>query len=105
MGINSFYSVLCFLIFDNKPLLQYALANLVTKEKLKEALQSLYTYDSTNVDDELVQSFYQPTQVPSVEATVEVLSQIYVNDPGKTPMNYHQLYPHIVGGTVCDDNV
>ena len=95
--IHRGYDVLCFLIFKNTRLLTYALTSVITRETLQAALTALYVHTPTNVDRDLVDSFYIPTQTPSVAATVDVLSQIYCNPPGKTPMQYHQRYPEIIG--------
>mmetsp|Transcript_8671 Transcript_8671/g.9938 ORF Transcript_8671/g.9938 Transcript_8671/m.9938 type:complete len:459 (-) Transcript_8671:148-1524(-) len=97
--IRNLYNVLVVLIFKNYWLLEYALSEKITPDLLKQTLSNLYTVNPQHVDDELAQSFYQPTQVPSVSATVEVLSQIYCNDPGRTPMDLHRLYPTIIGST------
>jgi pimeloyl-ACP methyl ester carboxylesterase len=99
------------LIFDNIPLLTYALEKVVTKELLQNALVGLYQCapdPEARVDDALVDSFYLPAQGAG---SVEVLNQIYTNDPGKTPMEIHQDHEtflqdipiHLVWGT--KDNV
>lgn len=87
--INSFYNVLTFLIFDNRWLLAYVLDEVVTKELLRNTLQSLYKYNPDRVDDELVDSFYFPAKD---EGSVEALSQIFCNDPGTTPFELHEKY-------------
>lgn len=82
------------LIFDSIPLLTYVLDKVVTQELLRNALTGLYQYaDDPNarVDDALVDSFYYPAKDPG---SPETLSQIYTNNPGKTPMVLYQ--EHIV---------
>ena len=83
---EAIYAVLEIAIFRNKRLLQYLLDEKVTKEVLKETLQGLYKHDPSRVDNELVNSIYEPAQQPGA---VDALSQIYVNDPGKTPLDLH----------------
>jgi len=95
-AINLLYDVLVTLIFGNRFLLQYALENVVTKDLLKETLQSLYKVNPQRVDDVLVDSFFNPAQD---DGSVEALSQIYCNDPGKTPFDLHEEY----GSTVLND--
>jgi pimeloyl-ACP methyl ester carboxylesterase len=101
------FDVLDTLIFDNVPLLTYVLNGLVTKDLLRNALMGLYQYaqpdPSTWVDDTLVDSFYCPAKE---DGSVEALNQIYTNDAGKTPMEFHQDYPllenvpfHLVWGS------
>jgi len=87
--INSLYNVLTFFIFENRWLLAYVLDEVVTKDLLRNTLQSLYKYNPDQVDDELVDSFYIPAKD---EGSVEALSQIYSNDPGKTPFELHEKY-------------
>lgn len=91
-AINALYDLLVLLIFNNRPLLEYALKNIVTRQLLEQILQSLYICRPDRVDDELVESFFLPAQD---EGSVETLSQIYCNDPGKTPFDLHAEY----GGT------
>jgi pimeloyl-ACP methyl ester carboxylesterase len=87
--INALYNVLDVFLFRNTILLSYILNQVVTKDLLRSTLQSLYKFQPDRVDDELVDSFYQPAKdVGSVEA----LSQIYTNDPGATPMDLHRKY-------------
>jgi pimeloyl-ACP methyl ester carboxylesterase len=83
------------LIFGNKSLLTYLVENKVTKESLRTALLGLYALaddPESRVDDELVNSFVDPVVNDSAENVVEVISQIYLNDAGKTPMELHELY-------------
>eukprot|EP00978_Attheya_sp_CCMP212_P022163 scaffold65752_cov58-Attheya_sp.AAC.4 len=87
------FSILDTLIFKNQALLQYVLTDIVTKELLRNALQSLYKCSPERVDDELVDSFFRPAKDPGA---VDALSQIYVNDPGKTPMTFHREYDDIL---------
>jgi len=108
--LNAVFGTLDFLLFGNIPLLDYLLKNVVTKELLKETLINLYPNAinaEQRVDEELVDSFFLPAQD---EGSVEALSQIYVNDAGKTPMQLHErseniqdLPIHLVWGTY--DNV
>jgi len=91
---NSLFDLLNTLIFDNAVLLRYALNNIVTKELLKDALTSLYTNLPERVDDELVDSFYYPAK--GGEGCVESIRQIYCNDAGLTPLEYHQKHPEIL---------
>ncbi|KAL3782712.1 hypothetical protein ACHAW5_005922 [Stephanodiscus triporus] len=93
--LNRLFDVINFLIFDNKILLQFALNNVVTKELLGDALKSLYTFSPDRVDMELVDSFYYPAKMGG-EGAVEAIRQIYTNDAGLTPMEYHQKYPEIL---------
>ncbi|KAL3921237.1 MAG: hypothetical protein SGILL_002849, partial [Bacillariaceae sp.] len=83
------------LIFGNKLLLSYLVDNQVTKETLRNALVGLYACaedPESRVDDELVDSFVDPVVNDSTENVVNVISQIYLNDAGKTPMEMHELY-------------
>ncbi len=93
--LNRLFDVLNFLIFDNKILLRYALNNVVTKELLEDALKSLYTCSPDRVDRELVDSFYYPAKMGG-EGAVEAIRQIYTNNAGLTPMEYHQKYREIL---------
>lgn len=83
------FDVLDFLIFDNFPLLNFLLSNVVTKDFLKDVLMGLYQSAPDRVTDDLVESFYLPAQD---EGSVGALNQIYTNDPGKTPMQFHVEY-------------
>ena len=94
-ALNRLFDVLNFLIFDNKILLRYALNNVVTKELLEDALKSLYMCSPDRVDRELVDSFYYPAKMGG-EGAVEAIRQIYTNDAGLTPMEYHQKYQQIL---------
>ena len=94
-AFNGLFDVLNGLIFDNKFLLQYALNNIVTKELLEDALKSLYIVSPERVDSELVDSFYYPAKTGG-EGAVEAIRQIYTNDAGLTPMEYHEKYPEIL---------
>lgn len=87
--INTLYDILSILIFNNRLLLTYVLDKVVTPELLLNTLQSLYKYNPSNVDDELVQSFYLPSKD---NGSVEALSQIYCNDPGPTPYELHDKH-------------
>lgn len=68
------------------PLLDIALRYFVTKDALRGALESLYLHAPENVDDELVDSFFYPAKS---EGALGALRQIYVNDPGPSPMALH----------------
>ena len=92
---NLLFDVLNLLIFNNKILLQYALNNIVTKELLKDALRSLYIHSKDRVDDELINSFYYPAKMGG-DGAVEAIRQIYTNDAGLTPMEYHTKYSMIL---------
>jgi pimeloyl-ACP methyl ester carboxylesterase len=84
------FDFLDLLIFGNVPLLTFLLNKVVTKGLLKSALTGLYQFapnPDSRVDDALVDSFYFPARDPG---SVETLSQIYTNDPGKTPMEFHE---------------
>lgn len=93
------------LLFDNRVVLTYVLQKIVTRELLRDALQSLYISHPDRVDDALVESFYEPAKD---DGAVEALSQIYTNDPGATPMDLHAKYAeflhklpiHLVWGLV-----
>eukprot|EP00614_Pseudopedinella_elastica_P025386 CAMPEP_0172634752 /NCGR_PEP_ID=MMETSP1068-20121228/196049_1 /TAXON_ID=35684 /ORGANISM="Pseudopedinella elastica, Strain CCMP716" /LENGTH=278 /DNA_ID=CAMNT_0013446755 /DNA_START=350 /DNA_END=1186 /DNA_ORIENTATION=+ len=91
------------LLFNNRFVLGLVLDRVVTKELLREALTNLYLHDPSQVDDELVDSFYGPAKG---EGAAGALSQIYTNDPGLSPMQLHAKYPaldalpiHLVWGT------
>jgi pimeloyl-ACP methyl ester carboxylesterase len=92
---NLLFDVLNLLIFNNKILLRYALNNIVTKELLKDALRSLYMHSKDRVDDELINSFYYPAKMGG-DGAVEAIRQIYTNDAGLTPMEYHTKYSAIL---------
>jgi pimeloyl-ACP methyl ester carboxylesterase len=92
---NLLFDVLNKLIFDNKLLLRYALDQIVTKQLLEDALRSLYICSPDRVDIELVDSFYYPAKLGG-EGAVEAIRQIYTNDAGLTPMEYHEKYEHIL---------
>ena len=76
-------------LFKNPPVLNYLLNKVVTKDLLRGALEGLYRYDSTRVDDELIDSFYYPAKE---KGAPEALGQIYTNDPGRSPMDLHAKY-------------
>ena len=84
--LKSLFATLNNLIFGNQPLLSYILTNVVTRDLLRQALTNLYLTTPERVDDELVESFYLPAKQ---EGAVDALSQIYTNNPGKTPQ---QIY-------------
>ena len=85
-AIRTLFFVLNTLLFGNQPLLSYVLGNVVTRDFLRSALENLYLQNPDRVDDELVESFYLPAKQ---DGAVDALSQIYTNNPGKTPQ---QLY-------------
>lgn len=85
--IKTVFNILNALIFGNQALLGYVLDNVVTTDFLRNALQNLYLISPDRVDDELVESFYLPAKE---DGAVDALSQIYTNDPGKTPMQMYQ---------------
>lgn len=87
--INVLFNLFDVLIFNNRLVLGYVLDKVVTKELLSNTLQSLYKCNPDRVDDELVESFYLPAKD---HGSVEALSQIYVNDPGATPMELHDKH-------------
>ena len=95
------YSILELVIFKNKRLLQYLLDEKITKDVLKETLQGLYKHDPSRIDEELVNSFYEPAQQPGA---VDALSQIYANEPGKTPMDLHDEYATLLQNYFADGN-
>ena len=76
-------------LFKNPPVLNYLLNKVVTKDLLRGALEGLYRYDPTRVDDELIDSFYYPAKE---KGAPEALGQIYTNDPGRSPMDLHAKY-------------
>jgi len=85
------------LVFNNIPLLNYALKNVVTKELLRNALVGLYKCSpdpASRVDDALVDSFYNPAQD---EGAVQALNQIYTNDGGDTPMQVYERHAQFLG--------
>jgi pimeloyl-ACP methyl ester carboxylesterase len=84
--LKSLFAILNTLVFGNQPLLSYVLDEVVTRDFLRKALTNLYLTTPERVDDELVESFYLPAKE---EGAVDALSQIYTNDPGKTPQ---QIY-------------
>lgn len=84
--IGFLFRTLNALLFDNPTVLKYVLSNVVTRELLTDALQSLYIKNPDRVDEVLVESFFAPAQD---EGAVEALSQIYTNEPGSTPMDLH----------------
>lgn len=47
------------------------------------------------MDSELVDSFYYPAKTGG-EGAVEAIRQIYTNDAGLTPMEYHEKYAEIL---------
>jgi len=89
------FGVLNNLIFNNEMLLKFALNNIVTKDLLRDALKSLYTYNPERVDDELVDSFYYPAKFGG-DGAINAIRQIYCNDPGLSPMELHAKYPEIL---------
>lgn len=92
---TSIFDLLDFLIFNNINLLTYLLESVVTEELLENALLGLYKCakdPKSRVDDELVKSFYLPA---SDKGAVSALNQIYTNDAGKTPMEFHQDNPKL----------
>ena len=108
---TALFDLLDALIFNNVPLLTYVLDKVVTKELLQNALTGLYKCakdPASRVDETLVDSFYVPAKQPG---SVEALNQIYTNDAGPSPMEYHDRYAqlgtaipmHVIWGT--EDNV
>mmetsp|Transcript_87 Transcript_87/g.189 ORF Transcript_87/g.189 Transcript_87/m.189 type:complete len:431 (+) Transcript_87:87-1379(+) len=93
--INWLFDVFNALIFDNEFLLRYALNNIVTKEVLGDALKSLYVVSPERVDSDLVDSFYYPAKMGG-NGAIEAIRQIYCNDAGLTPMEYHGKYPELL---------
>ena len=92
--VSALFSVLNALVFGNVPLLTYVLDKVVTKELLRNALTGLYQYSTEDrVDNALVDSFYYPAKDPG---SPEALSQIYVNDPGSTPMQIYQAHQELL---------
>eukprot|EP00985_Skeletonema_marinoi_P025533 scaffold18875_cov115-Skeletonema_marinoi.AAC.1 len=89
------FGILNNLIFDNELLLKFALNDVVTKDLLRDALKSLYTYNSEQVDEELVDSFYYPAKFGG-DGAVEAIRQIYTNDAGLSPMELTAKYPEIL---------
>lgn len=92
--INFILDVFDALLFKNERLISYVLDEVVTRDLLRDTLKNLYRSQPERVDDELVESFYMPGKG---EGAVEALSQIYTNDPGKTPMELHEMYPDKLG--------
>lgn len=92
---NRLFDVLNFLIFDNALLLRYVLDKVVTKELLRETLVGLYPHSPDRVDQQLVDSFYYPAKTGG-EGAIEAIRQIYTNDAGITPMEYHARYPDLL---------
>ena len=100
------FGVLNSLIFGNKPLLRYLLNDVVTEDLLRDALRSLYPRNPDRVDDQLVESFYRPAKTGG-EGGVDLIKQIYTNDAGYTPKEYHDRYKdlldslplHLIWGT------
>jgi len=93
--VTVFFDVLNLLVFNNKALLTYVIDEKVSKEVLRNALISLYAYaedPESKVNDELVDSFIDPVLNDSTSAVVEVLSQIYTNEAGRTPMEIQTKY-------------
>lgn len=94
-AFDRLFDALNFLVFDNKILLQYVLNNVVSKELLGDALRGLYKCSPHRVDGELIDSFYYPAKLGG-DGAVEAIRQIYTNDAGLTPMEYHEKYPTIL---------
>ena len=93
--LSLFFDVLNVLVFNNKALLTYVLDTQVSRDSIRNALINLYSNadnPESRVDDELVDSFINPVLKDSTPEVVEVLSQIYTNDAGKTPMELHAQY-------------
>lgn len=93
--VSAIFSALDKLIFDNSSLLTYVIENQLSKEVLRNALLNLYACaddPERRVDDELVDSFLNPVLKDPTAAVVEVIRQIYTNDAGKTPMEFHEKY-------------
>lgn len=83
-------------IFGNISLLQWILDKVITKEVLRKTLLELYPslsngLDANRVDDELVESFYQPAK-DDTAAAAHVLSQILTNEAGLTPMEVYSKH-------------
>lgn len=94
--VSALFDLVDRLVFDNPTVLTYIFDNLVTEGAVRSALLNLYACaddPESRVDSELVQSFLRPVVDDTTPAVVEVLRQIYTNDPGKTPMELHQEYP------------
>jgi len=94
-ALSFLFDVLDLLVFKNKILLTYVIDKQVSKDSLRNVLMNLYAYAEDpqgRVDDELVDSFIDPVLNDSTPVVVEVLSQIYTNDAGRTPMELHAKY-------------
>lgn len=111
--LTGLFDLLDQLIFKNIPFLTFLLQSVVSPEVLKNVLVGLYSNNpdpQAKVDDVMIDSIYQPSQDPNA---VDALSQIYTNDPGKSPMELHKQYPsklindqlpiHVIWGS--DDGV
>jgi pimeloyl-ACP methyl ester carboxylesterase len=88
--ITFLFSLLNSLVFGNAPLISFVLDKVVTRDLLRNALTNLYQLaenPASRVDDALVDAFFGPAKESHA---VEALNQIYTNDPGKTPMEFHQ---------------
>ena len=93
--LSVFFDVLNLLVFNNKALLTYVIDKQVSKDSIRDALMNLYSNaedPESRVNDELVDSFINPVLKDSTPEVVEVLSQIYTNDAGRTPMELHGMY-------------
>ncbi|EJK47906.1 hypothetical protein THAOC_33338 [Thalassiosira oceanica] len=102
---SGLFGALNALIFGNRTLLRYLL-NVVTEDLLRDALRSLYPRNPDRVDEQLVESFYRPAKTGG-DGGVDVVAQIYTNEAGYTPMEYHDRYKdlldslplHLIWGT------
>jgi pimeloyl-ACP methyl ester carboxylesterase len=86
--LTCLFAMLNTLVFGNQPLLSYVLDEVVTRDFIRKALTNLYLTAPERVDDELVESFYLPAKE---EGAVDALSQIFTNDPGKTPQQIYSM--------------
>lgn len=88
--LSAAFDFLDLVIFGNVAVITFLLNEVVTQELLKNALTGLYRCapnPESRVDTSLVDSFYYPAKDAG---SVEALNQIYTNDPGKTPMEFHE---------------
>lgn len=69
-------------LLAQRPLLEYAFANLATEEAVGNALRGAIYHNAGHVDGQLIEAYLAPAADP---AAMDVLRRIYTGDPGPLP--------------------
>jgi len=91
-ALDAIFTFLENTVFGNVALMEWILDKVVTRDFLRKTLLQLYQNaenPEATVDNELVESLYEPAKDPN---SAQVLSQILTNEAGMTPMEVHAKY-------------